>query len=190
MMQYLEGNWPIVGVIAVLVLLVAWWLFTRASKPVRRHHRPDVLDAGAAPAQRNQALIDAAPAATMVPPSAAATIAPAAGVMGGISEVIAAAVQEEAADAGGLETANGTPPSAGDDLTRIKGLGPKLSALLASLGVTRFEQIAGWSDADLARIDAQLGSFAGRPQRDQWIEQARLLAAGDTAGYEGRFGKL
>ena len=36
----------------------------------------------------------------------------------------------------------------------------------------------------------QLGAFAGRPQRDQWIEQARLLAAGDTAGYESRFGKL
>ena len=187
MMQYLEGNWPIVGVVAVLVLLVAWWLFSRASKPAPRQHRPDVLDAGAAPAQRNQALIDAASAA-----SAAATIPPASGVMGGIGEVIAAAVHEEAADAGGLETAGVVPEpaGAGDDLTLIKGLGPKLSTLLGTLGVTRFDQIAAWSDADLARIDARLGSFSGRPQRDQWIEQARLLAAGDTAGYESRFGKL
>lgn len=189
MMQYLEGNWPVVAVIAVLVLLVAWWLFGRASKPAPRQHRPDVLDAGTAPAQRNQALIDAASAA-----SAAATIPPASGVMGGIGEVIAAAVQEEAADAGGLEAAapvpRAGPAGAGDDLTRIKGVGPKLSALLASLGVTRFDQIAGWSDADVARIDAQLGNFSGRPQRDQWIEQARLLATGDTAGYESRFGKL
>jgi predicted flap endonuclease-1-like 5' DNA nuclease len=56
--------------------------------------------------------------------------------------------------------------------------------------VKRFAQIAAWNDEELARIDAQLGSFAGRPQRDQWVEQARLLAAGDTAGYENRFGKL
>lgn len=188
MMQYLEGNWPVVAVVAVVVLLVAWWLFSRASKPAPRQYRPDVLDAGAAPAQRNQALIDAASAA-----SAAATIPPAAGLMGGIGEVIAAAVQEEAADAGGLESAADVAQparGAGDDLTRIKGVGPKLSALLVSLGISRFEQIAAWSDADLARIDAQLGSFAGRPRRDQWIEQARLLAAGDTAGYEGKFGKL
>ena len=78
----------------------------------------------------------------------------------------------------------------GDDLTRIKGLGPKLKTLLASLGVTRFDQIAGWTDADVARIDAQLGAFAGRPTRDNWVEQAKFLAADDMAGFEGRFGKL
>jgi hypothetical protein len=26
--------------------------------------------------------------------------------------------------------------------------------------------------------------------RDRWIEQAKLLAAGETAAYEGEFGKL
>jgi predicted flap endonuclease-1-like 5' DNA nuclease len=78
----------------------------------------------------------------------------------------------------------------GDDLTRIKGLGPKLSRLLADLGVTRFDQIAAWSEADIAAIDAQLGAFAGRPTRDAWVEQARLLASGDAAAYEAKFGKL
>ena len=63
-------------------------------------------------------------------------------------------------------------------------------ALLAQLGVTRYAQIAAWTDADVARIDAQLGTFAGRITRDSWIEQAKLLAAGDTAGFEGKFGKL
>ncbi len=76
------------------------------------------------------------------------------------------------------------------DLSRIKGLGPKLRARLAELGVTRFEQIAGWSDADLAAIDAQLGAFAGRPAKDNWVEQARLLASGDLAAYEAKFGKV
>lgn len=78
----------------------------------------------------------------------------------------------------------------GDDLTRIKGLGPKISTALRALGVTRYAEIAAWTDDDVARIDAQLGAFAGRATRDSWIEQAKLLAGGDTAAYEARFGKL
>jgi predicted flap endonuclease-1-like 5' DNA nuclease len=78
----------------------------------------------------------------------------------------------------------------GDDLTRIKGLGPKLSRLLADLGVTHFAQIAAWTEADIAAIDAQLGAFAGRPTRDAWVEQAQLLLSGDAAAYEAKFGKL
>jgi predicted flap endonuclease-1-like 5' DNA nuclease len=78
----------------------------------------------------------------------------------------------------------------GDDLRRIKGLGPKLVTLLNALGVTSYAQIAGWSEADIDRIDAQLGTFAGRIRRDSWVEQAKLLAAGDTAGFEAKFGKL
>ena len=78
----------------------------------------------------------------------------------------------------------------GDDLTRIKGLGPKLCRLLVDLDVTSYAQIAAWTDADLAEIDSRLGAFAGRPARDAWIEQAQFLAAGDVAGYEAKFGKL
>jgi predicted flap endonuclease-1-like 5' DNA nuclease len=67
------------------------------------------------------------------------------------------------------------PAATPDDLTQIKGVGPKLQTLLNDLGVYRFEQIAGFDDADLARIDAQLGTFKGRPFRDGWIEQAKSL---------------
>jgi predicted flap endonuclease-1-like 5' DNA nuclease len=77
-----------------------------------------------------------------------------------------------------------------DDLTRIKGLGPKLKARLAELGVVSFAQIAAWTEADIVAIDAQLGTFAGRSTRDQWVAQAQFLAAGDVAGYEAKFGKL
>jgi predicted flap endonuclease-1-like 5' DNA nuclease len=185
MIQELQQNWPILAVVVVLALIVAWWLLTRGSKPVERSYRPDVLDEGAAPAARNQALIDAAPAA-----SAAFAVPPAAGTLGGVAEVIAAAVQEEAAEAGAAEMAPGVPEPEIDDLTRIKGIGPKVSSLLAQLGVTSFAQIASWTEADLARIDPQLGAFAGRPSRDKWIEQARLLAGGDQSAYEARFGKL
>jgi predicted flap endonuclease-1-like 5' DNA nuclease len=77
-----------------------------------------------------------------------------------------------------------------DNLLLLKGVGPKLAALLGTLGVTSFAQIAAWSEADIAAIDEKLGNFKGRPVRDQWIDQAKLLAAGDTAGFEARYGKL
>lgn len=77
-----------------------------------------------------------------------------------------------------------------DDLTRMKGLGPKLRDRLAELGVTRFDQIAAWDDADIDRIDGELGRFAGRTRRDDWVEQAAFLAADDRIGYEARFGAL
>ncbi|WP_221791911.1 hypothetical protein [Aquisediminimonas sediminicola] len=77
-----------------------------------------------------------------------------------------------------------------DTLTRIKGIGPKIADLLQREGVTQFSQIAGWTEADLAAIDAKLGNFAGRPTRDQWIEQAKLLASGDDKAFESKFGAL
>ena len=84
------------------------------------------------------------------------------------------------------------PPPASDasDLARIKGVGPKLIAQLHELGVTRIAQVAQWDAAEIARIDAQLGRFAGRIERDDWVGQARLLETGDTAGFEDQFGKL
>ncbi len=77
-----------------------------------------------------------------------------------------------------------------DDLKRIKGLGPKLATLLASLGITRFDQIAAWSDADIAEVDRFLGAFQGRITRDNWVEQASYLARGDDAGFAAKFGAL
>jgi predicted flap endonuclease-1-like 5' DNA nuclease len=81
-------------------------------------------------------------------------------------------------------------PEGEDDLLRLKGVGPKLKTLLIDLGITRFAQIAAWTDTDLATIDARLGTFKGRPVRDQWIDQAKYLAAGDIAGFEAKYGKL
>lgn len=78
----------------------------------------------------------------------------------------------------------------GDNLLRLKGVGPKLKAQLTELGITRFAQIAAWSEGDLATIDAQLGAFKGRPVRDHWIDQAKYLAAGDIAGFEAKYGKI
>lgn len=159
----------IVGALVLLVLLVAWWIMRRPAERVRAQ-TDDVLTPGAAPAARNTLLVDAP--SVMAPPAAE--------LLGGVGEVVSVAAQQAAVPAS----------EEGDDLTRIKGLGPKIATLLRGLGVTRFDQIAAWSDADVARIDPQLGSFQGRIARDSWVEQARYLSAGDVAGFEARFGKV
>lgn len=82
------------------------------------------------------------------------------------------------------------PANAASDLTTLKGLGPKVAAQLAELGITSIADLAALSPAEADRIDASLGTFQGRMARDRWVEQARLLAAGDRAGYEAKFGKL
>ena len=181
----IDANWLAFALALIIGLLVAWWLFGRGGGKVRdRYRAPDALDEGAAPATRNQALIDAPPAAV----TAAAFADTGPDIFAGIGELVAAGAAREVAAA---QTASAAiPDSTADDLTRIKGVGPKLAAFLSQLGITRFSQIAAWSEADIDRIDAQLGTFAGRIRRDNWVEQCRFLAADDKAGFEAKFGKL
>ncbi len=65
-----------------------------------------------------------------------------------------------------------------DNLKLIKGIGPKMEALCHRLGFFHFDQIAGWTPAELAWVDDNLEDFKGRASRDNWIGQARDLAAG------------
>lgn len=214
MVPMIQANWPILAFLVVVLVLLVLWLVNRSRQPRDRSHRPDVLDEGAAPAQRNQALIDAPPIAAVAAPTIVSP--PAAGTFAGVGEAVAHGAREEVQAAKPVPQAESTshtkdvpspqpapelsPQSApvvaptvageGDDLRRIKGVGPKLVATLHALGVTRYAQIAAWTDADLDALDAKLGAFAGRPRRDSWVEQAQLLSGGDTAAYEAKFGKL
>jgi predicted flap endonuclease-1-like 5' DNA nuclease len=77
-----------------------------------------------------------------------------------------------------------------DNLMHLKGVGPRLAKTLYDMGIGKFAKIAAWTEDDIARIDARLGPFAGRIKADRWVEQARLLAAGDIAAYEAEFGKV
>ncbi|MEA1617887.1 hypothetical protein SOQ14_03055 [Erythrobacter sp. T5W1-R] len=163
--------------IGVLVLAIAVWALLRATRKAKvidaaESLKRDVLDEGAARASRNQALIDAPPAVVKPEPAPAPAPAPVPAPAPTPPPVAAPA-----------------PAASADDLTRIKGLGPKIAALLNELGVTSYAQIAAWSAEDAAAIDAQLGRFSGRISRDQWIAQAQLLAAGDEAGFAKKFGQ-
>lgn len=62
-----------------------------------------------------------------------------------------------------------------DDLTLLIGVGPKLAVALAERGVTRFAQIAAWTEQDLEEIDREL-NLRGRAEREQWVDQAIKLA--------------
>ncbi len=76
------------------------------------------------------------------------------------------------------------------DLRQLKGVGPKFADKLAAAGITRVDQIAGWSSADVEVIDGQMGEFRGRIEMDRLVDQARLLSEGRYTEYETRFGKL
>ena len=178
-MEFIEANWLLILLVLAVVALIAWYIFHAARRTRVTGERRDVLDDGAAPAARNQALMDTPTAAAPqipIPPATPAGLA-------GVGEAVEAAVERQqirAAEASG----------SGDDLTRLKGVGPKLAAQLGEMGVTTFSQIAAWHDADIDRIDAGLGRFQGRIRRDAWVEQARLLAAGDDAGFAAKFGNI
>ena len=73
-----------------------------------------------------------------------------------------------------------------DDLRRIKGVGPKLEQLCNSLGFYHFDQIANWTSDEVAWVDSNLGGFNGRVSRDNWIDQARVLAGGGETEFSKR----
>lgn len=75
----------------------------------------------------------------------------------------------------GLDAARDGAP---DDLKLIKGVGPKLEELLHSMGFYHFDQIADWTDAEIAWVDENLEGFKGRVTRDEWVAQAKVLSQG------------
>ena len=185
MSELVQTYWPLMVAALLIGLIIAWYLFHASRRTRVSGTSHDVLDEGSAPAERNRALIDAPPAAVLDTTSRAEPTAPmpvAAPTSTADVETIASPAEPVAQ----TTSAN----TAADDLTRIKGVGPKLAALLTDLGITSFDQIAAWNEGDIDRIDAQLGRFEGRIRRDSWVEQAKFLATDDTVGFAARFGNL
>lgn len=94
----------------------------------------------------------------------------------GRSRESAAGSNDEAVPPLMLNAPEGRP----DDLTRIKGIGPKLSSRLNELGVFHFKQIADWSEPQSRWVEDYLAS-KGRVSREQWVSQARVLSANGSA---------
>lgn len=73
-----------------------------------------------------------------------------------------------------------------DDLKMIKGVGPKLEALLNSLGFYHFDQIAAWTAEEISWVDQNLEGFKGRVSRDDWVSQATTLVEGGDTEFSKR----
>ncbi|MEX1208676.1 MAG: hypothetical protein WD652_06745 [Acidimicrobiia bacterium] len=63
-----------------------------------------------------------------------------------------------------------------DDLTLIRGIGPKIRDILHGMGITEFRRIAQFTDQDVELVGAALPVYGRRILDDRWIEQARELA--------------
>lgn len=81
-----------------------------------------------------------------------------------------------------------TAPRGGkaDNLKEIEGVGPAMEKLVNEMGFFHFDQIAGWSEADVAWVDANLKGFKGRVTRDRWVAQARIIVNEGLAAFRER----
>jgi predicted flap endonuclease-1-like 5' DNA nuclease len=109
-----------------------------------------------------------------------------------LQDEFAAATQDVAGEILGVDAHPDIPGPNGppDNLRLLKGVGPKLVAQLNEFGITRFDQLAGLTENEVALLDKRMGAFEGRIARDRLVEQACYLERGDTDGFEAKFGKL
>ena len=69
------------------------------------------------------------------------------------------------------------PRGAPDDLAKLPGVGPQIVKKINEAGLFHYWQLAAMTDADVAKVDADL-KLNGRMVRDKWVEHARALLAG------------
>ena len=77
MNELLQTYWPLIVAALLVGLVIAWYVFGASRRTRVTGASRDVLDEGAAPAERNKALIDSAPAAT--PPAVSQPLLPGTG---------------------------------------------------------------------------------------------------------------
>ena len=94
------------------------------------------------------------------------------GGKGGAKKAKAAEPKKEAKIESAPKKAAPKKDAAGDDLSKISGVGPVIVGKLEKLGITTFQQIADFTADDIARIDEEL-NFKGRIERDDWVAQAK-----------------
>lgn len=87
------------------------------------------------------------------------------------------------------ETLTAARAGGADNLKEIKGVGPKLEKMLNEMGFYHFDQVANWTAAEVAWVNANLSGFKGRVSRDNWVAQAKILAAGGETEFSKRVDK-
>lgn len=125
-----------------------------------------------------------APSAPSVPPTQKAAAAAGLSTSGDLSYLRSVRSEALLGEAGARSAAARATGDI-DDLKRIRGIGVLIEKKLNSLGVTHYEQMANWTGADIERISRIL-DFKGRIERENWIEQARILATGGQTEFSLR----
>jgi len=67
-------------------------------------------------------------------------------------------------------------PGEVDDLKQIKGIGPVIEKTLHGLGIYQFQQVADFTEDNIAWVDNHI-SFPGRIQREDWVGQAKKIVS-------------
>ena len=174
--------WLLLAVAALIGLIVGWLIWGRVSVATGNSGAADAalraeLDACRARGRDAEARLaalgaDLAAARTQAAMAAEPVAAPVVDVAA--TAAVATAVEEVGTKPTTLSAPRGGAP---DDLKLIKGIGPKLEALCNRLGFWHFDQIANWTAEEIAWVDVNLEAFKGRVTRDDWVAQARVLAA-------------
>lgn len=63
-----------------------------------------------------------------------------------------------------------------DELTLLRGVGPRVADALVARGIITFAQLAAWTEDEMAAFDTEL-KLLGRSKRYDFIGQAREMAA-------------
>lgn len=134
----------------------------------------------AAPASIEAAPVEAAP--KKAAPKKAAAAVPAAK-----EEVPAPAAAESEAPA--PKARKSSKAADGDDLTKIEGIGPKMSAALKSAGIDTFAKLAA-SNQDALKQALESAGMNLAPSLETWAEQAKFAADGDWDGLKELQGSL
>ena len=152
------------GFEVLLLLLVGYVFGGLIGEPLRLALAPPL-------SQRNASAEDASPRPMETPD-------------GGLAAVAAAAVAAMQAPDARTRTGASEPAAGGYAdlaLTSIAGIGPHAASQLTALRITKVADVASWGAEDAAFIGERIGA-PGRVEREMWIAQARLLAAGiDTS---------
>ncbi len=65
--------------------------------------------------------------------------------------------------------------SVGDDLTKIKGIGPVYAKELVDAGFSKFEDIASLTAEDITKMSEIEGISEDRIESEEWVKQAKEL---------------
>jgi small subunit ribosomal protein S2 len=87
----------------------------------------------------------------------------------------AAAVAEEPAK---KEAPKKAKKAAADDLTKVEGIGPKISEVFHGAGITSFAELADKTEDDLKTILADAGARYASKNPASWPKQAKMAAEG------------